>query len=114
MFMMKMPSSANPRITSRVKMRSFAGIGVAGDSIGAHATSSCTAAMYARGCASMKSVWMIFLWIGLAWPLAGLAADAAPGGAGGTDSRVRSMGRAWLESNDGIGLSIGIYDGTER
>jgi len=62
----------------------------------------------------MKGVRMIFLWIGLASPLAGLAANAAPGGSGGTDAQVRSMGRAWLESNDGIGLSIGVYDGTQR
>jgi CubicO group peptidase (beta-lactamase class C family) len=52
---------------------------------------------------------MTFLWFGLFAPIAGLAAgpDAA-------DAAVRELGRAWLESNDGVGLSIGVFSGGQR
>src|SRR3954467_6542726 len=46
----------------------------------------------------------------VAIPCVGLAADPAAIGNAGSDAKVREMGRAWLEKNDGIGLSIGIYD----
>jgi serine-type D-Ala-D-Ala carboxypeptidase/endopeptidase len=62
----------------------------------------------------MKGSRMIFLWIGLLLPLAGAAANAAPAGTGKTDAQVRDLGRRWLEDNNGVGLSIGIYDGTQR
>jgi CubicO group peptidase (beta-lactamase class C family) len=62
----------------------------------------------------MKGSRMIFLWIGLFLPLAGAAGNAAPAGTGKTDAQVRDLGRRWLEDNNGVGLSIGIYDGTQR
>jgi len=52
---------------------------------------------------------MICLWFALAAPLAGMAAEPNP-----VDTAVRALGREWLESNDGIGLSIGVYDGGQR
>ncbi len=55
---------------------------------------------------------MIFLWLGFFAPLACLAAPA-PAPAPANDS-VRDLGRSWLDSNDGVGLSIGIYVNGER
>jgi CubicO group peptidase (beta-lactamase class C family) len=43
-------------------------------------------------------------------PLAGLADTA---NSAGTDP-IRELGRQWLEKNDGIGLSLGIYDNGQR
>ncbi|MEO8019828.1 MAG: serine hydrolase domain-containing protein [Pseudomonadota bacterium] len=47
----------------------------------------------------------------LCWfaPVAGAATDLAP-----VDAAVRELGRNWLESNDGVGLSIGVYDNGQR
>jgi serine-type D-Ala-D-Ala carboxypeptidase/endopeptidase len=42
------------------------------------------------------------------------AVDLAPGGNGGNDAQVRELGRSWLERNEGVGMSIGIYDGGEQ
>src|SRR5882672_3041938 len=51
---------------------------------------------------------LTFLGIAMILPLAGVAADQS------TDSTVRDLGRRWLEANDGIGLSIGVYDNGQR
>jgi D-alanyl-D-alanine-carboxypeptidase/D-alanyl-D-alanine-endopeptidase len=48
-------------------------------------------------------------WTFLFAPLAALSAELAP-----TDAAVRELARAWLISNDGVGLSIGVYDNGER
>src|SRR5688572_17374095 len=42
-------------------------------------------------------------------PLSGAAAEPAP-----FEATVRELGRAWLTSNDGVGLSIGIYENNRR
>jgi serine-type D-Ala-D-Ala carboxypeptidase/endopeptidase len=52
---------------------------------------------------------MIFLWFGLAIPMAGLAADRLS-----VDASVRELGRDWLVANDGVGLSIGVYVNGQR
>jgi CubicO group peptidase (beta-lactamase class C family) len=39
---------------------------------------------------------------------------AAAFGAPPDDSAIREAGRAWLADNDGVGLSIGVYDGGQR
>jgi D-alanyl-D-alanine-carboxypeptidase/D-alanyl-D-alanine-endopeptidase len=52
---------------------------------------------------------MTFLWFGLMAPVAGIGAAASP-----VDAAVRDLGRAWLESNDGVGMSIGVYDRGQR
>ncbi len=49
------------------------------------------------------------LWIALLAPLAGSAAEPAA-----FDGAVRDLGRAWLAQNDGVGLSIGIYENGQR
>jgi CubicO group peptidase (beta-lactamase class C family) len=49
-----------------------------------------------------------FIWFGLLVPCVATADDAA------VDSAVRELGRGWLEANDGVGLSIGIYDRGQR
>jgi len=59
-------------------------------------------------------VWRAFLlWLGLLAPVAGMAADAdaqpAP-----FDAAVRELGRTWLAENDGVGLSIGVYENNRR
>jgi serine-type D-Ala-D-Ala carboxypeptidase/endopeptidase len=52
-----------------------------------------------------------FSWIALLLlPVMGLAANAAPGGDSENDTQVRQLARTWLTRNDGIGLSIGVYD----
>ena len=48
---------------------------------------------------------LIFLWFGLIAPV-GASAD--------TDASIRELARAWLVDNDGVGLSIGIYDAGQR
>lgn len=50
-----------------------------------------------------------FLWFGLLAPLAGVAAVPAT-----FDNAVRDLGRAWLAQNDGVGLSIGVYENGQR
>ena len=52
---------------------------------------------------------MTLLWIGLLAPLAALAAEPAR-----FDGDIRDLGRAWLAQNDGVGLSIGIYENGQR
>ena len=51
------------------------------------------------------------LCIALLPPLCGLAATP-PSSA--HDAALRELGRQWLTRNDGIGLSVGIYDGGQR
>jgi len=51
-----------------------------------------------------------FLWLGLIAPLAGLAAEPVPA----FDAAIRELGREWLAENDGVGLSIGIYENNQR
>jgi CubicO group peptidase (beta-lactamase class C family) len=47
--------------------------------------------------------------------LASIAADPAPpAGEAKPDARVRELGRDWLERTGGVGLSIGIYDRSQR
>jgi serine-type D-Ala-D-Ala carboxypeptidase/endopeptidase len=57
---------------------------------------------------------LIFLWIGLTLPPWVAAADPAPPAIPGMDATVRDLGRQWLERNDGIGLTVGIYDNGQR
>jgi CubicO group peptidase (beta-lactamase class C family) len=52
---------------------------------------------------------LTFLWIGMLFPLAAGATDAD-----NADAAVRELGRTWLQDNDGIGLSIGVYDHGQR
>jgi len=49
------------------------------------------------------------LGLGLLWPLGSLAAAPTP-----IDASVRELGREWLQSNDGVGLSIGVYLNGQR
>src|SRR5262245_6673199 len=70
----------------------------------------CVAAVYARGCASMNVRRMIFLCL-LVSPLASGATAPAPSPA---DTAVRNLGREWLEANDGVGLSIGVFASGQR
>ncbi len=51
---------------------------------------------------------LAFLSIAMCLPAWGVAADAA------NDALVRDLGRRWLEANDGVGLSIGVYDNGQR
>ena len=51
------------------------------------------------------------LLLGLLAPLAVMAADAEPPP---FDAAVRELGRAWLVENDGVGLSIGVYENNQR
>lgn len=53
----------------------------------------------------MKAVW----WVAALW-LASVAVGAEPS----VDEAVRAAGRAWLSEQDGVGLSIGVYDRGER
>ncbi|HEV7606495.1 MAG TPA: serine hydrolase domain-containing protein [Steroidobacteraceae bacterium] len=57
---------------------------------------------------------MCFLSLGLLVPVEGHAAAAAPADASPTDAAVRDLGREWLVANDGVGLSIGVYDNGQR
>ncbi|HYJ40264.1 MAG TPA: serine hydrolase domain-containing protein [Steroidobacteraceae bacterium] len=52
---------------------------------------------------------LTFLWFCLIAPLAGVAAEPAA-----FDSAIRDLGRAWLARNDGVGLSIGVYENGQR
>jgi serine-type D-Ala-D-Ala carboxypeptidase/endopeptidase len=52
---------------------------------------------------------MLFL-ASLFVPLVAAAADPAPAPASSADPVVRTLGRQWLETNGGVGLSIGVYD----
>jgi CubicO group peptidase (beta-lactamase class C family) len=52
---------------------------------------------------------VLFVCIGLFASCAGAAAEPAP-----FDAAVRELGRAWLSENDGVGLSIGIYENNQR
>ena len=52
---------------------------------------------------------MTFLWIGLVAPWVAAAAEPAP-----FDGAIRDLGRAWLAQNDGVGLSIGVYENGQR
>jgi CubicO group peptidase (beta-lactamase class C family) len=56
---------------------------------------------------------MTFVCFGLIARLAGAAVPPAPASAP-FDSAVRELGRAWLAQNDGVGLSIGIYENGQR
>lgn len=49
----------------------------------------------------------------LIFPMASLAANPPPAGAA-ANAAVRDLGRQWLESNGGVGLSIGLYDNGAR
>jgi serine-type D-Ala-D-Ala carboxypeptidase/endopeptidase len=51
----------------------------------------------------------IFLGFTLLAPFTGSAAEPAP-----FDAAVRELGRAWLTQNDGVGLSIGVYENGQR
>jgi len=62
----------------------------------------------------MNGLRLIFLCTSLVFCASTLAADALPPADTAADARVRELGRRWLENNDGIGLSIGVYDGTQR
>jgi len=62
----------------------------------------------------MNELRVTFLCIGLLVSLAAAGADAGPPATGNPDLRVRELGRAWLDNTGGVGLSIGIYDGTQR
>ena len=53
--------------------------------------------------------WRVIFLCLLISPLAAGAADPAS-----TNAAVREQGRAWLEANDGIGLSIGVYANGQR
>ena len=57
----------------------------------------------------MNARLMTLLWIALCAPLAGMAAEPAP-----FDGDIRDLGRAWLAQNDGVGLSIGVYEKGQR
>jgi D-alanyl-D-alanine-carboxypeptidase/D-alanyl-D-alanine-endopeptidase len=59
---------------------------------------------------------MIFLFIGLILPaLAAAASATAPAAkAPDPDAPLRDLARRWLTHNDGVGLSIGIYDNGQR
>jgi len=50
-----------------------------------------------------------FLWFVLAAPTAGVPAEPAP-----FDGAIRELGRAWLANNDGVGLSVGVYENGQR
>jgi serine-type D-Ala-D-Ala carboxypeptidase/endopeptidase len=52
---------------------------------------------------------LIFLWFGLFAPLAGAAADPKA-----LEAAARELGRAWLAENDGVGLTIGVYENGQR
>jgi D-alanyl-D-alanine-carboxypeptidase/D-alanyl-D-alanine-endopeptidase len=56
---------------------------------------------------------LIFLCTVLTSPIAGVAAES-PAAAPASDVALRDLGRNWLESNAGVGLSIGIYDTGQR
>ncbi len=57
---------------------------------------------------------LIFLWIALTLPPWVAAADPVQPAASAMDATVRELGRQWLERNDGIGLTVGIYDNGQR
>src|SRR5262245_19117279 len=94
-------------------MRSLTGTGVAVDSMGVSPGPGCFARVYARGCAAMTVLRLNLLACGLML-LAPSIHAATPAAAGGGDAKVRELGRDWLDKNNGVGLSIGIYDGTQR
>jgi len=58
---------------------------------------------------------MTFLCFVLVTPIAGMsgtagmAAETSP-----LDAAVRDLGRAWLTDNDGVGLSVGVYENGQR
>ena len=52
---------------------------------------------------------VIFLLLALSGPLTGSTAEPAP-----FDGAVRELARAWLAQNDGVGLSVGIYENGRR
>jgi len=52
---------------------------------------------------------LVFSCLVLFAPLPGSAANAAS-----VDVEIHELGRAWLAANDGIGLSIGVYDNGQR
>jgi len=54
---------------------------------------------------------LICLCIGLVLPLSGVAATP-PSSA--NDAALRELGRQWLTKHDGVGLSVGVYDGGQR
>jgi serine-type D-Ala-D-Ala carboxypeptidase/endopeptidase len=56
---------------------------------------------------------LTLLWIGLILPLVGAAATPAANPSD-PDVLLRALGRSWLTSNNGVGLSIGIYDNGQR
>src|SRR5262245_31750459 len=51
---------------------------------------------------------LTFLWFALSGSLAAVAADPP------VDVAIREQLRAWLADNEGVGLSIGIYDAGQR
>jgi CubicO group peptidase (beta-lactamase class C family) len=52
---------------------------------------------------------LIFLSLGLISPAASPAADPDP-----VHAAIRELGREWLNSNDGVGLTVGVYSGGQR
>jgi D-alanyl-D-alanine-carboxypeptidase/D-alanyl-D-alanine-endopeptidase len=56
----------------------------------------------------MQARWLIFLWFGV-FPLSALAANPPV-----ADTALRDLARAWLLENNGVGLSIGVYDTGKR
>lgn len=52
---------------------------------------------------------LTLLWLGLFAPLAGAAAEP-----GAFEAAARELGRAWLIENDGVGLTIGVYENGQR
>ena len=59
---------------------------------------------------------LVFLSLAATLPLLATAATtpAAPAPPNPTDAAIRDLGRAWLANNNGIGLTIGIYQNGER
>jgi D-alanyl-D-alanine-carboxypeptidase/D-alanyl-D-alanine-endopeptidase len=57
----------------------------------------------------MKLRLLTVLWLGSFAPLAVAAADSKA-----LEAAARELGRAWLAENDGVGLTIGIYENGQR
>jgi CubicO group peptidase (beta-lactamase class C family) len=56
----------------------------------------------------------LVLCVALILPLVGVTANREPPAVSASDAALRDLGRQWLTSNDGIGLSIGVYDNGQR
>jgi CubicO group peptidase (beta-lactamase class C family) len=62
----------------------------------------------------MNHLRLTFLCTALILPLLGAAATPPASRSPDPDAPLRDMGRRWLNENDGVGLSIGIYDNGQR